>query len=88
MKRLLFRLVVVAVMAAMMVASAMPAFADANRNANNCQGSVISGVLPQNAQKGRQGDYARGQAKSGERGESVQSDTAERANCGDNGGPG
>ncbi len=84
MRRMMTLVTVVVVMAAMMVASAMPAFADANRNANNCEGSVISGVLPQNAQKGRQGDYAKRQAKSGERGESVQSDTAERANCGNN----
>ena len=84
MKRLLLRLVVVAVMAAMMVASAMPAFADANLNAHNCEGSAISGFVPRAVQKGRQADYASKQAQSGTRGDSVESDTALRANCGNN----
>jgi Ni/Co efflux regulator RcnB len=84
MKRLLLRLVVVAVMAAMMVASAMPAFADANLNAHNCEGSAISGFVPRAVQKGRQADYASNQAQSGTRGDSVESDTALRANCGNN----
>ena len=80
MKRIFLVLTVALVMAAMVVATAVPAFADANPNAHNCQGSAVSGAVPQNTQGGVQGSRVSGQAQSGLRAETVHSE--QTPNCG------
>jgi hypothetical protein len=83
MKRIL-SLATVAALMAVMVAMAMPAFADANPNTHTCTGVFISGVTPDALEGGQEGDRTSSTAKLGERGEDLSSFNEGAANCGNN----
>ena len=78
-RRMILVLAAAALMAAMLVSSALPVFADATANGNNCLGSLASGVP-----KGTQGDNLDDQALLGIRDDVVLATTDTTANCGNN----
>ena len=84
MKRILLLVTVALVMAAMVVAMAMPAFADATVNGHTCTAVIVTSNTPDEFKGGLEGDNASGQAKAGERGDNLSSFLELVANCGDN----
>jgi hypothetical protein len=55
MKRIIMVATLALLLAAMMLAMAMPAFADATLNENNCFGSAASSLLPGGSSHGAKG---------------------------------
>jgi hypothetical protein len=84
MRRIMSMVTVALLMAAMVVAMATPAFADANDNDHTCTAVIVTTNTPDDFKGGLEGDNASGQAKAGERGENLSSFLELVANCGDN----
>ncbi len=72
-------------MAAMMVAMAIPLFADAPPNAHNCRGTSGSTFAPEQQNHGQTGQAVSSEAQAGNLGQEVNGiTTAIEANCGNN----
>ena len=83
MRRIVMLVTVGMVMAAMMVATAMPLFADPPPNEHNCGGLGSYGA-PEYQNRGQPAQRTKPAALAGTQGEEVRAGTGAHANCGNN----
>jgi hypothetical protein len=84
MRRIVLLVTVALIMAAMMVATAMPLFADAPPNAHNCLGAGLSSATPESSSHGQTGFRTKSNSQTGTLGEQVSAGATGSGNCGNN----